>query len=110
MQVVFRKPVDVGDLVKFTSCVLFSSTYLHTLPSLHVEITAHVINPAEANSDIANTFRFTFLVPAGTSLPRIVPESYDDALRIVAHHHHDLVQHQEDVASCSQLAKDQVPI
>ena len=95
-EVVFRRPVDVGDLLRYESCVLFASSSMHANPSIHVEVLASVINPGLIDSAVSNSFNFTFEVPKGTALPDVVPETKEDALKIVTRYYSDLVQNYED--------------
>jgi acyl-coenzyme A thioesterase 9 len=99
----FRQPVDVGDLVHFTSKVLFCSEELHDQPSVHVEVVAYVVTPdtkktaASMVCEVSNTFNFSYLVPKGTLLPTVYPASKEEALAIVTRYAADVAQKQEDL-------------
>ncbi|KAH9551137.1 hypothetical protein CY35_10G107600 [Sphagnum magellanicum] len=56
----FRRPVDVGDLLRFKSCVLYTETENVEQPLIHVEVVAHVTKPENRSSEVSNTFYFTF--------------------------------------------------
>lgn len=92
-QVLFRKPVNIGDLVHFKSCVLFTSNSLHHAPSIHIEVLAFVLNPANpSDTNVSNSFNFTFEVPEDTALVRVLPETRDEARRIVKRYFADVAQ------------------
>ncbi|KAJ9459167.1 acyl-coenzyme A thioesterase [Diplonema papillatum] len=96
-QVVFRTPVDVGDLVRYESRVLYTSSSLYDTPSFHIEVVARVLKPETHTSYVSNTFNFTFLVPEGTQLPFVVPETMEDAMQIVTRYYCDLVQKTDEI-------------
>ncbi|RAL47794.1 unnamed protein product [Cuscuta campestris] len=58
----FLRPVDVGDFLRFKSCVLYTE-YEHTdQPLINVEVVAHVTRPELRSSEVSNKFYFTFTV------------------------------------------------
>mmetsp|Transcript_40 Transcript_40/g.62 ORF Transcript_40/g.62 Transcript_40/m.62 type:complete len:472 (-) Transcript_40:232-1647(-) len=95
-EVVFKKPVDVGDLVRFRAFVLYTSTHMHDLPTAHIQVDAFVTKPENMSSTLSNTFNFTFEFPAETLLRDIVPESLEEAITIVTRFQNDLIQKEED--------------
>ncbi|GBG24277.1 Acyl-coenzyme A thioesterase 9, mitochondrial [Hondaea fermentalgiana] len=106
-EVVFRTPVDVGDLVHFESCVLFTSKTLHANPSIHVEILASVVNPEATNTHVSNSFNFTFEVPPGSQpLSTVLPETRDEALNIATRFYGDVAQKIEDETLLSEATRD----
>ncbi|XP_078152616.1 acyl-coenzyme A thioesterase 2, chloroplastic-like [Carex rostrata] len=56
----FLKPVDVGDFLRFKSCVLYTQLEYPDQPLINVEVEAHVIRPKLRTSEVSNTFYFTF--------------------------------------------------
>ncbi|CAH9074603.1 unnamed protein product [Cuscuta europaea] len=58
----FLRPVDVGDFLRFKSCVLYTE-YEHTdQPLINIEVVAHVTRPELRSSEVSNKFYFTFTV------------------------------------------------
>ncbi|EXB61151.1 hypothetical protein L484_007417 [Morus notabilis] len=56
--------VDVGDFVRFKSCVLYTKHENNTdQPLINIEVVAHVTRPEEKFAEVSNTFYFTFTVP-----------------------------------------------
>ncbi|CAK9224023.1 unnamed protein product [Sphagnum troendelagicum] len=56
----FLRPVDVGDLLRFKACVLYTETENVEQPLIHIEVVAHVTQPENRSSEVSNTFYFTF--------------------------------------------------
>ncbi|CAM6083382.1 unnamed protein product [Calypogeia fissa] len=83
----FLRPVDVGDLLRFKSCVLYTETKTQLI---HIEVTAHVTQPELRSSEVSNTFYFTFtldedLLKEGTPpVFRVVPGTEEEARRVLA--------------------------
>ena len=65
-EVTFRSPVSVGDLLRFESCVLYTSEAMDLAGrvTVHVEVRAQVMRPEERSAVTSNTFNFTFGVTA----------------------------------------------
>lgn len=111
-EVSFANPVDVGDLLVFNSCVLYTEEqgsmngYYQDkpdyqqdvkLPLLHVEVEAWVTEPEKASSKLSNLFSFTFAVsqPEKSSprrIRRVLPSSIDEARRIATRIYKDKEQ------------------
>lgn len=106
-EVVFRTPVDVGDLVHFESCVLFTSKSLHKNPSIHVEVLASVVNPEATNTHVSNSFNFTFEVEGEQQreLCSVLPETREEALKMVTRFYGDIAQKVEDEAHAASKKK-----
>ncbi|XP_037441662.1 uncharacterized protein LOC119309863 [Triticum dicoccoides] len=84
----FLKPVDVGDFLRFKSCVLFTQLENKWQPLVNVEVVAHVTRPELRKSEISNTFHFTFSVGSdalknGVSIRNVVPSTEEEARRIL---------------------------
>ncbi|XP_048499969.1 acyl-coenzyme A thioesterase 2, chloroplastic isoform X1 [Beta vulgaris subsp. vulgaris] len=58
----FLKPVDVGDFLRFKSCVLYTELEDPEHPLINVEVEAHVTRPEIRSSEVSNTFYFTFTI------------------------------------------------
>jgi acyl-coenzyme A thioesterase 9 len=114
-EVKFASAVSVGDLLKFESCVLYTSEAMDVDGRLtvHVEVTADVIKPEQRSSVTSNTFNFTFGVAAnadgsgraarrgeegGPNLRRVLPATHEEAYRIMERYRADLRQRAEDEA------------
>ncbi|KAL2629408.1 hypothetical protein R1flu_014094 [Riccia fluitans] len=84
----FRRPVDVGDLLRFKACVLYTETDENGDPLIHVEVVAHVTQPELQSSEVSNTFYFTFSVDQehrkedSPPILKVVPSTVEEA-RIV---------------------------
>ncbi|VAI19922.1 unnamed protein product [Triticum turgidum subsp. durum] len=84
----FLKPVDVGDFLRFKSCVLFTQLENKWQPLVNVEVVAHVTRPELRKSEISNTFHFTFSVGSdalknGVNIRNVVPSTEEEARRIL---------------------------
>ncbi|XP_047962292.1 acyl-coenzyme A thioesterase 2, chloroplastic-like [Salvia hispanica] len=87
----FLKPVDVGDFLRFKSCVLYTEAENSDRPLIHVEVVAHVTRPELRSSEVSNTLYFTFTVRpeakarnAGQTIRKVVPATEEEACRIIA--------------------------
>ncbi|RLM87539.1 acyl-coenzyme A thioesterase 9, mitochondrial [Panicum miliaceum] len=84
----FLKPVDVGDFLRFKSCVLYTQLDNPEQPLVNVEVVAHVTRPELRKSEISNTFHFTFtvcsdLLKKGLKIRNVVPSTEEEARRIL---------------------------
>ncbi|KAM0914646.1 hypothetical protein ACQ4PT_011361 [Festuca glaucescens] len=84
----FLKPVDVGDFLRFKSCVLYTQLENKWQPLVNVEVVAHVTRPELRKSEISNTFHFTFSVSSdalknGLTIRNVVPSTEEEARRIL---------------------------
>lgn len=119
-EVTFRSPVSVGDLLKFESCVLYTSEAMDYggRLTLHVEVLAQVIKPEQRAAVTSNTFNFTFGVaehadgsgraakvgaPDKPELRRVLPSTHEEAYRIMERYTADLAQRAEDEAKNSPI-------
>uniref|UniRef100_A0AC34RJV8 HotDog ACOT-type domain-containing protein n=2 Tax=Panagrolaimus sp. JU765 TaxID=591449 RepID=A0AC34RJV8_9BILA len=75
--IMFRKPVEVGSLLLFSSQVCYSSDEL-----IQVSVAAQVLNLNTGEKDLTNTFQFTFKVDSEdeTSVPIVLPKTYEDGI------------------------------
>lgn len=124
-EVKFASPVSVGDLLKFESCVLYTSEAMDILGrhTVHVEVIAQVMKPELRTSVTSNTFNFTFGVsenadgsgraarsgePSGDPpvLRRVLPATHEEAYRIMQRYSADLAQRAEDEAAlCAERSE-----
>ncbi|KAI8574165.1 hypothetical protein RHMOL_Rhmol01G0333300 [Rhododendron molle] len=88
----FLRPVDVGDFLRFKSCVLFTEFENTDQPLINVEVVAHVTRPELRSSELSNKFYFTFTVcPVakaqnnGLKIRKVVPATEEEARRILEH-------------------------
>ncbi|KHG03224.1 Acyl-coenzyme A thioesterase 9, mitochondrial [Gossypium arboreum] len=86
----FLRPVDVGDFLRLTSCVLYTELENLDQPLINVEVVAHVTRPEIRSSDVSNTFYFTFSVRPeakatknGFKIRNVVPATEEEARRIL---------------------------
>lgn len=90
----FIAPVNVGDLLRLDSVVLYTTPkrsesegtrrVVVRPPEIHVEVTAHVVQPETRTSSTVNTFMFAFTVPDLDEVKRIIPATTDEAARMLA--------------------------
>ncbi|MFQ6653009.1 hypothetical protein Gotur_024626 [Gossypium turneri] len=86
----FLRPVDVGDFLRLTSCVLYTKLENSDQPLINVEVVAHVTRPEIRSSEVSNTFYFTFSVRPeakatknGFKIRNVVPATEEEARRIL---------------------------
>ncbi|GMH27966.1 hypothetical protein Nepgr_029809 [Nepenthes gracilis] len=86
----FLRPVDVGDFLRFKSCVLYTELNDPKHPLINVEVVAHVTRPEIRSSEVSNTFYFTFTIPPeakaikdGFLIRNVVPSTEEEARRIL---------------------------
>ncbi|KAK9944491.1 hypothetical protein M0R45_010055 [Rubus argutus] len=85
----FLRPVDVGDFLRFLSCVLYTEVNPDQ-PLITIEVVAHVTRPELRSSEVSNTFYFTFTVRPeakamknGFRIRNVVPATEEEARRIL---------------------------
>lgn len=81
-EITFKRPVDVGDLLRLRSRVLWSAAKDPSLATVHVQVIASVSQPEAVKSDITNTFAFVFEVETARlaqGLKRILPATAEEA-------------------------------
>ncbi|KAI4326343.1 hypothetical protein MLD38_031667 [Melastoma candidum] len=86
----FLRPVDVGDFLRLSSCVLYTELEKPDEPLINVEVVAHVARPEMRTSEVSNTFYFTFTVrpeakalTKGSKIRNVVPATEEEARRIL---------------------------
>ena len=91
--ITFHTPVDVGDLLQFTSKVVYSlpeggnlgsNVAAHSKkPLVMIEVECFVMEPANAKAHLSNRFYFTFLLPTKKRCKKVLPGSLNEARRMV---------------------------
>ena len=100
-EVSFASPVDVGDLLVFNSCVLYTDDgrlgdFYRTSgksgsiddddhrehPLVHVEVEAWVTEPEKVSARLSNQFHFTFAITSGKTVRKVLPGNIDEARRM----------------------------
>ncbi|KAI8016370.1 hypothetical protein LOK49_LG05G01622 [Camellia lanceoleosa] len=86
----FLRPVDVGDLLRLTSCVLYTELETTDQPLINVEVVAHVTRPKLRSSEVSNTFYFSFTVHPEVNamknefrIRKVVPATEEEARRVL---------------------------
>ncbi|KAL2470125.1 Thioesterase/thiol ester dehydrase-isomerase superfamily protein [Abeliophyllum distichum] len=84
----FLKPVDVGNFLRFKSCVLYTELENPTQPQINVEVVAHVTRPELRSSEVSNKFYFTFTVRSDAKsnsqkIRKVVPATDEEARRVI---------------------------
>lgn len=86
----FLRPVDVGDFLRFKSCVLYTQLDKLDCPLINIEVVAHVTSPEIRSSEVSNTFYFKFTVRPeakarnnGFKLRSVVPATEEEARHIL---------------------------
>lgn len=85
----FLRPVDVGDFVRFKSCVLYVEMDNPKRPLINVEVVAHVTRPESRTSEVSNTFYFTFTLNSeatsdgSVNVRKVVPATEEEAQRVL---------------------------
>ncbi|XP_031124914.1 acyl-coenzyme A thioesterase 9, mitochondrial-like isoform X2 [Ipomoea triloba] len=84
----FLKPVDVGNFLRFKSCVLYTELENPSQPFINVEVVAHVTRPELRSSEVSNKFYFTFSVCSdalenGPRIRSVVPATEEEARRVI---------------------------
>jgi len=106
-EVTFRSPVSVGDLLRFDSCVLYTSEQVDPKgrATVHVEVIANVLVPERRQATTSNIFNFTFGLSDGDNHPlrgedielrRVVPSTLEEACRVIERYQGDLEQVEEE--------------
>lgn len=87
----FLRPVDVGDFLRFKSCVLYTEIEDPGHPLINVEVVAHVTSPEFRSAEVSNIFHFTFTVRPeaksvkqnGFTIRSVVPATEEEARQIL---------------------------
>ena len=75
---VFKRPVDIGDLVRLKSKIIFTAD--HPIdPIAMVEVTCQIVRPEKAASFVSNSFLFEFGFRENVTLRKVLPSNYEEA-------------------------------
>ena len=106
-QVSFSMPVNVGDLINVHSRVLYCTSVKEALPDfdvfegqrniplVSVQVEAWIIDPVQASAQLSNQFFFTFALPAGTDIRKVLPGNMEEARVMATRMEADQVQDQD---------------
>jgi hypothetical protein len=76
----FRRPVNVGDMVRLRSRVTHTQSSSNSLPPLLVvDVVLSIIQPERVATHVSNTFTFVFAFPMAIVLKSVYPASPDEA-------------------------------
>lgn len=73
----FDKPVEIGSILIFESCIVYNETH-----SLCIRVDAEDVNTTKNTRIRTNTFYFTFVCNS-KELPKVVPQTYEEAVMYV---------------------------
>ncbi|KAL5731781.1 Acyl-coenzyme A thioesterase 2 [Ranunculus cassubicifolius] len=85
----FLRPVEVGDFLRFKSCVLYTILENPEQPLINVEVVSHVTRPEHGTSEVSNTFYFKFTVHPeaatknGLKMRSVVPVTEEEARQVL---------------------------
>ncbi|KAK1411266.1 hypothetical protein QVD17_37813 [Tagetes erecta] len=83
----FLKPVDVGNFLRFKSCVLYTELENPEQPLINIEVVAHVTRPELRTAEVSNKFYFTFTTKAdgktNSKIRSVVPATEEEARRVI---------------------------
>lgn len=103
-QVSFGMPVNVGDLLKFKSRVLYAQTeegplrdFKGMTKTVSVEVEAWVLDPVDSSATLANQFYFTFALPSETFLRRVLPANMEESRKILLRMTIDKARNEEEI-------------
>lgn len=75
--------MDVGDLMRFDSSVLYTHIGDDGLPHVHVQVIANICRPEKQTSEMSNTFNFVFTLNERATVKKVLPSNNDQAQRMV---------------------------
>jgi len=91
--ITFNAPVNVGDLLQFTSRVIYSlpdggnlgaEVKKHSSkPLVMIEVECYVMEPEIVKAHLSNRFYFTFVLPTKESCRKVLPGTLEEARRMV---------------------------
>ncbi len=91
--ITFHTPVDVGDLLQFTSKVVYSLPDGGDLggdiashsnkPLVMIEVECFVMDPTKVKAHVSNRFYFTFLLPTKKTCKKVLPGTLGEARKMV---------------------------
>ncbi|KAH6564237.1 hypothetical protein BASA50_007370 [Batrachochytrium salamandrivorans] len=80
--ITFRLPVNIGSLLALRSQVVYSPGSPSKI--FQVMVVADVIEPlTHKGRRTSNIFHFTFAAPDSASVPRVIPETYEESMKYI---------------------------
>ncbi|KAF9219366.1 Thioesterase/thiol ester dehydrase-isomerase [Gyrodon lividus] len=76
----FRKPVNIGSILRLESQILNASPPGELPAAVHVRVQANIVDVKTGQEETTNDFRFTWAKDTGHAIPRIVPRTYQEAM------------------------------
>jgi acyl-coenzyme A thioesterase 9 len=73
--ITFRRPVIIGSLLFLSSQVVYTQGN-----SILVKVYAEAVEPLTKNRYVTNEFYFKFTASTKTTVPRVIPKSYSEAM------------------------------
>ena len=67
--ILFRKPVEIGSLLYFSSQVVYTQGHY-----VMIRVTAEVVQPENGTHDLTNVFHFT--LKTDSQVPEVIPRTY----------------------------------
>eukprot|EP01038_Epipyxis_sp_PR26KG_P006474 gene6474-8904_t len=77
-EISFRKPVDVGNLIRMKSRVIYTSD-TPIKPLVMIEVTCQVVKPERASSFVSNSFYFIFGFDKSVTVKKVLPLTSEEA-------------------------------
>jgi len=91
--ITFNAPVSVGDLLQFSSKVIYSlpdggdlgaEVKNHSSnPLVMIEVECYVMEPEIVKANLSNRFYFTFVLPTKKTCKKVLPGTLEEARRVV---------------------------
>lgn len=78
----FKHPVEIGDLVRLKSKIVYSNND-PIKPSVVCEVICQIVRPEKTSSSVSNTFNFTFGFSDQVNPRRVLPSSMEEAESIL---------------------------
>ncbi|EJD38364.1 Thioesterase/thiol ester dehydrase-isomerase [Auricularia subglabra TFB-10046 SS5] len=77
----FRRPVNIGSIVRLTSLISHTTSNEVYPVVIHVRVQADVLDITTGSAQMTNDFRFTWCVDGGDPIARtVVPQTYQEAM------------------------------
>jgi acyl-coenzyme A thioesterase 9 len=91
-RVLFRHPVEIGDILRLDSCIIWTTprgeknpntgNHSPAHPMVHVEVIANVISPELQTLKVTNVFHFTFEARNCEVVKSMLPTNIEEAMRV----------------------------
>lgn len=94
--ITFSRPVEIGSLLKLSSLICHAGK-----GNVHVEVVASVTKPESVSSVVSSKYMFTFALPEGHRVKRVLPSTHGEA-RKAARFNLDAILAQPQVANVAK--------